>query len=163
MAREIFCSFEKRPMLNSHPQKFDSTAALRRLLVILNRSLPMYLASAAPWTHLGDELAVQLLGHIVADQERYLQKIVEMLLDRRVTLDFGDFPMAFTDTHDLSLDYLVSELIYYQKQDVAAIQDCLADLAMDLPARALAEEILGNAVGHLQSLEELPKQPVVSG
>jgi hypothetical protein len=149
-------------MLNSHPRKFDSDSVLPRLLVILNRSLPMYLSSAAPWTHRGDERAAKLLHHIVADQTRYIQKIVELLMDRRQTLSFGEFPMAFTDTHDLSLDYLVSELIFYQKQDVAGIQECVADLRMDLPARALAEEILGNAMGHLQSLEELENTPAGS-
>jgi hypothetical protein len=149
-------------MLNSHPQKLDSAASLHRLLVILYRSLPMYLSSAAPWTHRGDERAAKLLHHIVADQKRYTQKIVELLFDRRQTLSFGDFPMVFTDTHDLSLDYLVNEMIFYQNQDVAAIGQCINELRMDLPARALAEEILGNALGHLQSLEELPKTPAAS-
>ncbi len=63
--------------------------------------------------------------------------------------------MAFTDTHDLSLDYLLTEMAYYQKQDIAAIERCVADLAGDPEARALAEEALGNARGHLASLEEL--------
>ena len=71
----------------------------------------------------------------MADQNLYVQKIVELLLDRRQTLSFGEFPMAFTDTHDLSLDYLVNELIFYLKQDVAAIQQCIEELRMDLPAR----------------------------
>ena len=43
----------------------------------------------------------------------------------------------------------------YQKQDIAAIQQCVADLAGDPAGRALAEEVLGNARGHLESLEEL--------
>ena len=75
------------------------------------------------------------------------ERIVELLFDRRQTLSFGDFPMVFTDTHDLSLDYLVNEMIFYQKQDMAAIGQCINELRMDLPARALAEEILGQRPG----------------
>jgi hypothetical protein len=139
--------------------QFDSSAALHQLLVVLYRSLPIYLSSATPWTRPGDEPATRVLHHIVADQKQYTQRVVELLMDRRAIVSFGEFPMAFTDTHDLSLDYLINELIYYQKQDIASIRQCLTDLTMDLPGRALAEEILGNAVGHLQSLEELLKHP----
>ena len=149
-------------MLNSHPQKFRSAAALHRLLVILHRSLPMYLSSAAPGLNAATNGPPNCSHHIVADQKRYTRQIVELLLDRRQTLSFGEFPMVFTDTHDLSLDYLVNELIFYQKQDIAAIGQCINELQMDLPARALAEEILGNSLGHLQTLEELQKTPAAS-
>jgi hypothetical protein len=115
----------------------------------------MYLADAAPWTHPGDERATKVLNRIVADYQMYAGRISELLLDRRELNSFGEYPMVFTDTHDLSLDYLVSELIYYQKQDIAAIRQCVDDLRTDLTARALAEEVLGNARGHLQSLEEV--------
>ena len=63
--------------------------------------------------------------------------------------------MEFTDTHDLSLDYLLGKLAFYQKQDIAAIEQCVPDLAGDPQGRALAEEALGTARGHLESLEEL--------
>src|SRR5262249_10499764 len=139
-----------------------ANAALNRLLVILYRSLPMYLADAAPWTRPADEEAKKVLGHIVADYKKYAGRIAELLLERRHVLGFGEYPMAFTDTHDLSLDYLINELISYQKQDIGAIEQCGADLRTDLPAKALAEEILGNARGHLESLEELRKQPAAA-
>ena len=140
----------------------DPNAVLNRLLVVVYRSFPMYLADAAPWTHPGDEHATQVLNHIVADYQMYSGRIAELLLDRRDLDGFGEYPMVFTDTHDLSLDYLVNELIYYQKQDIAAIQQCVNDLRTDLTARALAEEVLGNARGHLQSLEELLPKPAAA-
>ena len=69
--------------------------------------------------------------HIVADKRAIRRhKLSNCCSIAGRLFGFGEFPMAFTDTHDLSLDYLVSELIYYQKQDIAAIQDCVADLAM---------------------------------
>ncbi len=133
----------------------NPNAALNRLLTIVYRSFPMYLADACPWIHDGDARAKQLLDHIVADYRMYSQRISDLLMERRRMTGYGEFPMAFTDTHDLSLDYLLNEMAYYQKQDIAAIQRCVADLAGDPEARALAEEVLGNARGHLESLEEL--------
>ena len=137
----------------------DSNTVLNRMLVIIYRSLPMYLADAVPWMHPGDEKAKHVLNHIVADYRLYAGRITELLLSRRQRFSFGEYPMAFTDTHDLSLDYLISELIDYQKQDVAAIEKCVAELKTDPAGRALAEELLGNSRGHLESLEELLKQP----
>ncbi len=135
----------------------DSNTALNRLLVIVYRSLPLYLADAVPWMHPGDEKAKHVLNHIVADCRLYAGRIAEVLLARRRRFSFGEYPMVFTDTHDLSLDYLINELICYQKEDIAATEKCIVDLATDLPARSLAEEILGNARGHLESLQELLK------
>jgi hypothetical protein len=139
-----------------------SNSVLNRLLVIVYRSLPIYLADAVPWMHSGDEKAKHVLNHIVADYRMYAGRITELLLVRRQQFSFGDFPMVFTDTHDLSLDYLIDELIAYQKQDITAIEKCVSDLASDPAARALAEEVLGNARGHLASLQELPLHPAPS-
>lgn len=133
----------------------NPNAALNRLLTIVYRSFPMYLADACPWIHDGDVRAKQLLDHIVTDYRQYTQRISDLLMQRRALSGYGEFPMVFTDTHDLSLDYLLNEMAFYQKQDIAAIQRCVADLANDPEGRALAEEVLGNARGHLESLEEL--------
>lgn len=144
------------------PLDSNPNTVLNRLLVIIYRSLPIYLADAVPWMHPGDERAKHVLNHIVADYHTYVSRITEMLLASRQRFSFGEYPMAFTDTHDLSLDYLIKEMIDYQKQDVAAIEKCVADLKADATARTLAEELLGNARGHLESLEELLKQPAAA-
>jgi len=140
----------------------DSNHALNRLLMIIYRSLPMYLADAVPWMHTGDEKAKHVLNHIVSDYRMYSGRIADLLLAERQRFSFGEYPMTFTDTHDLSLDYLVSEMIDYQRQDVAAIEKCVSELKTDAAGRNLAEEVLGNARGHLHSLEELPKQPAIA-
>jgi hypothetical protein len=137
----------------------DPNAALNRVLTIVNRSFPMYAASACPWTHPGDERASKVLHRITVDYEMYVRRLADLLLERRQLQGFGEFPMIYTDTHDLGLDYLVSELIDYQKQDIVELELCLPVLKPDPTGKALAEEILGNARGHLQSLEELlPEQ-----
>jgi predicted outer membrane protein len=57
---------------------------------------------------------------------------------------------------------LVSELAFYQQQDIAIIERCVAELVTDPQGRSLAEEILGNARGHLESLDELAKAPAAA-
>jgi len=140
-------------------RRHDPTEILVRLFQRLYRSLPMYLAEAVPWTHSGDQQAQRVLAGVVADARGYCQRIAERILQLRGRLDLGEFPMEFTDLNLLSLDYLLTELVRWQKADVRAIEQLAAELAEGSEDRALAEEVLGNARGHLQSLEELLKRP----
>jgi hypothetical protein len=132
--------------------------ALNRLLTTVYRSLPMYLTYATPWTHHGDERIVEVLRHIVADHKDTCARIAQFLQDHQAPVNTGDYPMSFTDLHDLSLDYLVSRLIRCQKQDLATIADCVRQLSSEPSAHCLAEEALGAARAHLESLEKLAVQ-----
>ncbi len=141
--------------------------ALNRLLVLMHRSLARYVVDAAPWVPPNMPQASQaqlLLANLVADQKMYAGKLADMVISDGGTLDFGEFPMQFTDINDLSLDFMLGEILNCQRQDVAAIEACARDLAADNSAKALADEILGNARGHLQSLKDLAgaKKPVAS-
>ncbi len=61
----------------------NPNVALNRLLTIVYRAFPMYLADACPWIHDGDARAKQLLDHIVADYQMYSQRISDLLMGRR--------------------------------------------------------------------------------
>ncbi|MBI2826048.1 MAG: hypothetical protein HYX69_15290 [Planctomycetia bacterium] len=139
--------------------KPDAINVLNRLFEILHRSLPTYLTDACPWTHPGDEKASEALGHIVADQRSMAGRVAELIDARGGRVAMGSFPMQFTDTNLLSLDYLLRELVRCQRADVAAIEKCVRDVSGDREARALAEEVLGAERAHLEVLEELVKQP----
>jgi hypothetical protein len=128
--------------------------ALNRLLTVLERSLPMYLSYATPWTHTGDEKALAALAHIVADQKLLAERVAQLVLELG-PIDIGEFPIAFLDMHDLSLDFLLGRLVEYQKKDVAALQQWVEDLQSDRRAAAAAEEALGAARGQLETLQEL--------
>jgi hypothetical protein len=128
--------------------------ALNRLLTILERSLPMYLSYAAPWTRQGDEKAVRALEYIVDEQERLAARVAELVLELG-PVNVGEYPFEFYDMHDLSLDYLLSRLVEFQKKDVAAIERTVDELQSDRRAAAAAEEALGAARGQLETLEEL--------
>lgn len=139
-----------------------SIDVLNRLLTLLHRSLPMYLNEASPWTRPGGEPAEEVLRHIVADQQRDCGRLADVILERHGRLETGEFPMEFTDLHFLSYDFLVKELIEYQRQDIEAIERCVAWLGGDAQARQLAQEILGSARAHLESLEELDRRPAAA-
>jgi hypothetical protein len=62
--------------------------------------------------------------------------------------------MEFTDLHDLDIDYVILTAVRYQEQDVAAIEQLVERLQTAPAARALAEESLGMAKGHLDTLRE---------
>jgi len=142
--------------------KLGTYHALNRLLTILYRSLPLYLDYACPWTYRGDEKAVATLRNIVAGQKQLSTRVAQAVMALGPT-EIGEFPIEFLDMHDLSLDFLVKKLIEYQKKDIAALEQCAAELAPDRKASALADEALGAARGHLESLEDLASQPASNG
>ena len=128
---------------------------LNRLVVIHYRSLPMYLADASPWTHRGDEDACEVLAQIASDQATVVDRLGQMILDEGDSVELGEFPMDFTGQHDLSLDYLLNSLVTYQQTDIVSIEECVQQLDHDPMARAIAQETLGEAKGHLELLQEL--------
>ncbi len=127
---------------------------LNRLLAIHQRSFPTYLCSAPPFTGEPDEKASETLAQIVEDQTGMAKRIISLLLSSGGHPESGDFPMEFTDMHDLTIDFIVRRAVGYQVQDVASIAACVDALRLAPTAHALAEEALGMAKGHLESLEE---------
>lgn len=132
--------------------------ALNRLLTVLYRSLPMYLTYASPWINRGDERAVAALKHIVEDQKQMATRVAQCIMQHHGPIELGEYAIEFLDMHDLSLDFLLTMLVEYQKRDVATIEQCVAALHADRQAAQLAEEALGAARGHLETLEELAGQ-----
>jgi hypothetical protein len=139
--------------------KATTIRALNDLLALEYRSFPMYLTDAMPWTHPGDERASAVLLSIVTDQRAASQRIAQLVQDRGGTLDTGEYPMEYTDTHDLSLDFLVRELIAFQKWIIGQIELVAARVGDDREAREVVQETLGSEKAHLEALQELTTQP----
>lgn len=132
---------------------------LSRLLAIVRRSFPQYVKYSRPYVPPGREELMETIDSIVVDQDVLAQRIGNMLIDMQAPLRSGEFPMEYTDMHDLSIDYLIASAVDYQQQDITAIQQIAEQLQMAPAAKALAEEALGMAKGHLDSLQELiPEQ-----
>jgi hypothetical protein len=133
----------------------EAVPTLNRLLTILCRSLPAYLADAQPWSQLARREVRLAIDRLLADQELYARRVAEAILQCGGRPQPGSFPPEFTAKNDLSLDFLLREVIEHQEEDVAAIEECVEELEIDSSLHALSEEILGNAKGHLDSLMEL--------
>lgn len=140
----------------------DSNQVLNNVLITLHRSLPAYLSFADPWVAYGNEEPRRVLARIVADKEQFVARLTELLNARRHTTDFGEFSMDFTSLHDVSLEYLLGQLIDHQRRDVQTIESAFAQLARDTEGRSLVEEILANSRRHLQSLEGLTRHPAAA-
>jgi len=133
----------------------DTIDVLNRVLAVLYRSLPVYLQGAKPWTPNDGRRALDALARIAEDQQRYSQRVAAAILQEDGQIAVGQFPLEFTAIHDLALDYLVKRVAQSQRRDIEIIRECVAALADASALRVLAEEILGNAEGHLETLEEI--------
>jgi len=139
---------------------FEVIQVLNRLLRTLCRSLAMYLADAKPWVRSEDTKLQAALNHLVADRQMYAKRLAEAVESRGGRPDPGRFSAEFTAKNDLSLEFLLIELIDDQEQDVAAIAHYAAQLSGDPALHALAEEILGNARGYMDILVEIANNHV---
>jgi hypothetical protein len=127
---------------------------LNDLLHILCRSLPAYLVDAKPWASSGNQQVCKILDRLGADQQRYARRVERAIIDLGGRPDPGCFPKSFAAKNDLSVEYLRQEVIAQLEQDIAAIEVCAAQLSNTALFHALAEEILGNAKGHLEIFKE---------
>lgn len=139
-------------------KSFEAVPILNRLLAILCRSLPAYLAGATPWARTDHRAIRVVLDRLVADERLYAQRVAEAVADCGGCPDPGAFPPELAAKNDLAIEFLLREVIEYQEQDLLAIEHCAAQLENDPALHALAEEILGNAKGHLDVLREVVKK-----
>jgi hypothetical protein len=132
----------------------DTIADLNRVLNILERSFPQYLRYARPYVPPGRENIMQTIEQIVAGQDALAERVSQHVFESGGLPDHGDFPIEFTDTHDLAIDFLLQEAIDSTKQDIADLEQ-IVDLLRSSPAsQSLASEALGMTKGHLELLEK---------
>ena len=139
-------------MLMSPP---STTEILNRLLVLHMRSLQMYLGYAPPYELARHEKAKAVLDQIVEDHKRTVDRLGTLILESGGTIDYGEFPMSFTSLHDLSLSYLIKLMIERQQKQIVVCEKLANQLSMAPYAQAAAREVVGEAKGHLENLQEL--------
>ncbi len=133
----------------------DTNHLLNRLLAIVGRSFPQYLQYSRPYIPPGRGSVKETIDSIVADQNVMVERLTQMLSNADAPPRFGEFPMQYTDLHDLDIDFLMRAAVNYQEQDIASIGDIVDHLQLAPAAQSLAEEALGMTKGHLDLLLEL--------
>jgi hypothetical protein len=136
----------------------ETIPVLDRLLGLLCRSLPAYLADVRTLGHPEGEEVRVALNRLVADQQMYAQRVADAITQCGGRPDPGRFPTEFAAKNDLSIEFLLREIVTSQNQEVASIAQCAGQLEGESALHALAEEILGNAKGHLDILMQLVKE-----
>lgn len=137
----------------------DTVRILNQLLAIHGSSLPMYLMSARPHRQYGDERVWEALRNVMEDQQTMIDKLAEYVESHDGTPNHGEFPMDFTGMHDLSMDHILKTVIERQKCEIEWIEHFAGMIESDPTAKALAQEALGAAKAHVQSLEECQSAP----
>lgn len=141
----------------------DTNAALNRLLILHHRSLAAYLSYAIPWLHRDNQAALEVMQSIAADHRAVVDRLGERIIDGGGMVNYGHFPLRYAALHDLSVDYLVTRLVEFEKQLIAEVSKCADRLRMNPEVHAIALESLGEAKAHLQSLEELTAGRAAAG
>ena len=98
---------------------------------------------------------METIHEIVAGQDALAERVSQTVFESGGLPDPGEFPIEFTDTHDLAIDFLIQQAIDCQEQDIAELEQCVEALRLAPAAQSLAAEALGMAKGHLESLKEL--------
>ncbi len=132
---------------------------LSQLLAIVSKSFPQYLRYSRPYVPPDRENVMETLESIALDQDVLSDRISQMIVDVGAPLRTGEFPMEYTDTHDLGINYQIVSAIEYQQQDIDSILQLVGQLQAFPAAKSLAEEALGMAKGHLEAMQELVEQP----
>lgn len=133
----------------------ESIAALNRVLAIVVRSFPQYLRWSRPWVPPGHERELETFEKIVTEQDELAERLFAAIDQLGGLPDRGEFPMEFTDTHDLSIDYALREAVGYGRQDVADLEAIAATPNLAPQAQPLVVEAVHLARRQLASLEAL--------
>lgn len=133
----------------------DTINVLNRVLSILERSFPQYMCYARPYVPQGRENIMQMIEQIVAGEDALAERASRYIFESGGLPDHGDFPIEFTDAHDLAIDFLLQEAIDCLKENVADLEQCVDALRLAPAAQSLAAEAAGMTKGHLELLERL--------
>ncbi|MCA9213891.1 MAG: hypothetical protein KDB27_12555 [Planctomycetales bacterium] len=134
---------------------------LNELLALHSNSLPSYLVNAKPWSARRDAKVLEALAAVADDHRRMTDLIGSHILELGGSIQGGEFPMLYTDMHDLSSDYILNEVCRFQKLENSRIEQIADELAGSPKAQALAKEALGAGKAHLQNLGELLAESAV--
>jgi hypothetical protein len=136
---------------------------LNALLIDLGRSLLQYTAEAWPWTNNGEQSLRDEVDALADRQSQAAAEIADRLAKRTWPIDFGIYPVDYTDLNYVSLDYLLGEIAQNADKLVTDIHESRRQVdepeASDLLSRIETEQRA--IAARLRELADNVKQPAV--
>ena len=132
-----------------------NNADLNQLVIELGRSFLQYVGQCWPWTELDAQAERETINTLMARQQTHVASLTDFLIRRGEAADFGTFPMAYTDLHYVSLDYLLAELIENEQALVAGLEGAHKSSANDPEAACLLDGMLAGERDNLKQLQDL--------
>lgn len=131
---------------------------INEALIGLSRSFLQYVAESWPWVDETDRTIEEQMQVLAERQRQDVSELVQLLLARDWSIDFGTFPTEYTDLHFISLSTLFEWLENGQQKIaglLAATKQALSEVSDD-EATALVDAIImrqgevGTALKELQ-------------
>lgn len=128
--------------------RIQHNTKLNQLVVDLGRSLLQFVGEVSPWTPNNAASARDAVARLVVSQRQNVERLTELLVERRCPVEFGVYPAAFTDLHFLALKSLLPRIIANQDVLVAELDEA-AHTCIDDPeaATALGEVLAAQRAG----------------
>ncbi len=118
----------------------EHNAKLNELVVDLGRSLLQYAAEVSPWAKTG--ALDNEMSRLAARQRDSVGRIVDLLVSRGWSVDFGVYPTDYGDLHFLSWNYFVPKLQQSQEALVTELDEAVHTCIDDAEAVAVLRDVL---------------------
>ena len=122
--------------------RIEHNSQLNQVVVDLGQSLLQFVGEVSPWTPAAAAAARATLAESVKQQQQHVDDIVQLLVDRGHTVDFGNYPAEFTDLHFLSLKALLPRIIASQQAILVELDEAVHTCVDDAEAVALLNTVL---------------------
>lgn len=132
---------------------------INEALIGLSRSFLQYVAESWPWVDETDRTIEEQMQVLAERQRQDVSELVQLLLARDWSIDFGTFPTEYTDLHFISLSTLFERLENGQQKiagRLAATKQALGEVS-DEQATALVDAIIlrqGDLAAGLKKLQQ---------
>ena len=135
--------------------RIQHNAKLNQLVVDLGRSLLQFVGEVSPWAPASATATRDAVARLVGNQQRDVNRLTELLVQRGCPVDFGMYPADYTDLHFLSLKSLLPRVIASQEALVAELDEA-AHICIDDPeAVTLLGEVLSAERAGTEELKTL--------
>ena len=140
----------------------ETSQVLNDLLIEVTRSLLQYAREAWPWTSTLHEDQRLLINRLAEKQAAGAAELVELLMSRGWSIDFGTYPTEYTDLHYVSLEYVLGLLLDNEQSLVTTIMTARDRCRGDQEAEAVLDRVLFEQREIVASLTAM-RNPQTSG